>query len=60
MARWILTGLPVVVAGFLWLRNPDVMGLLFQSTGGQIALVVAALMVIAGSFTIQRMVDIDV
>jgi hypothetical protein len=32
----------------------------FSSSGGQIALVLAAAMVTAGSFVIQKIVDIDV
>jgi tight adherence protein B len=60
MARWILTALPIVLAFFLWLIHPDIMGVLVESSGGQIALVVAALMVVGGSFVIQRIVDIDV
>jgi tight adherence protein B len=60
MARWILTALPIVLALFLWLIHPDIIGILFASSGGQVALVVAASMVIAGSALIQRIVDIDV
>jgi hypothetical protein len=33
---------------------------LYETTGGQIALVVAALMVVAGSAVIQRIINIDV
>jgi Flp pilus assembly protein TadB/Mg-chelatase subunit ChlD len=60
MARWILTGLPVFVAAFLWLVHPDLMKQFFTSGGGQIALVMAAIMVATGSVLIQRIVDIDV
>ena len=60
MARWILTALPIVLTGFLWLVHPDVMANFFTSSNGQIALLVAALMVAAGSIIIQRIVDIDV
>ena len=60
MARWILTALPIALTGALWLMHPDVMSMFFESTGGQIAIVVAALMVAAGSAVIQRIVDIDV
>ena len=60
MARWILTALPIVLTGFLWLVHPDVMANFFTSSNGQIALLVAALMVAAGSVLIQRIVDIDV
>jgi tight adherence protein B len=60
MARWILTGLPIVLSAFLWLIHPDIIGMLFSSHGGQVALVVAASMVVAGSALIQRIVDIEV
>lgn len=60
MARWILTGLPIVtlLAGFL--IQPDVMGDFLSSSGGQIALVFAGVLVLAGSLAIQRIVDIEV
>jgi len=60
MARWILTALPIFMASFLWLIHPDVMANFFSSGGGQVALVIAAVMVAAGSVVIQRIVDIDV
>jgi Flp pilus assembly protein TadB len=60
MARWILTALPVFLTAFLWLVHPAVMAQFFTSGGGQVALAVAASMVAAGSFLIQRIVEIDV
>jgi tight adherence protein B len=60
MARWILTALPVAVAALLTLIQPDVMRPLFTTTAGFLALTIAGLMVIAGSFVIQRIVDIEV
>jgi tight adherence protein B len=60
MGRWILTGMPVVVGFFFWLIQPDQMRPLLVTTGGQVALVLAALMVAAGSLVIQRIVDIKV
>jgi tight adherence protein B len=60
MARWILTALPGVLTGFLWFMQPEVMGSFFGSTGGQIALFLAVVMVAAGSIVIQRIVDIEV
>jgi Flp pilus assembly protein TadB len=60
MSRWILTALPVVLALFLWVSNPDSMNSFVSSNVGQIALVAATLMVVAGSLVIQRIVDIDV
>jgi Flp pilus assembly protein TadB len=60
MARWILTALPVLLTGFLFVVHPDVMTRFFTSAGGQVALVASAMMVVAGSVVIQRIVDIDV
>jgi tight adherence protein B len=60
MARWILTGLPIFVTGFLWLIHPDVMLQFFTSGIGQVSLLIAATMVAAGSLIIQRIIDIDV
>ncbi|HWN22424.1 MAG TPA: type II secretion system F family protein, partial [Gaiellaceae bacterium] len=60
MSRWILTALPMFLAAFLWLANPDSMNNFVASGIGQVALVSATLMVAAGSVLIQRIVDIDV
>ncbi len=60
MARWILTALPFGVAAFLTLIQPGLMSPLYTTTGGHIALMIAALMVAAGSLVIQRIVDIEV
>lgn len=60
MARWILTALPLVLTLFLWFVHPDIMGAFFGSSGGQAALLIAVLMVAAGSLIIQRIVDIEV
>jgi tight adherence protein B len=60
MARWILTGLPIFVGGFFWVIQPGVMRPMFTSSGGQLALLIAALMVVAGSLSIKRIIDIDV
>lgn len=60
MARWILTALPVFVAAFLFLFHPDMMRAFFGSGIGQAFLLVAVLLVVAGSVLIQRIVEIDV
>jgi tight adherence protein B len=60
MARWILSVLPLVLALVMLLLMPAITKPLFQSTGGQIALVFAALLVVVGSFWIQRIVEIEV
>jgi tight adherence protein B len=60
MARWILTALPVFAGLAMWGLQGDLMRPLFTTDGGQIAIVVAALMVTAGSLVIQKIVDIKV
>jgi tight adherence protein B len=60
MARWILTALPAVAGAGMWLLQRDLMRPLLTTSGGQVALVVAATMVVAGSLVIQKIVDINV
>lgn len=60
MARWILTALPIVTGLAFFLLQPDVMRPMLVSSGGQIAFVIAGLMVAVGSVVIQRIVDIEV
>ena len=60
LARWILTALPLVVAGWIGLVNPHYLAPLFHTTGGQVLVAVAAAMVVAGSFAIKRVTDIEI
>jgi len=60
LSRWIVSLLPVFLLTVITLINPGYMHVLFASTGGRVALVFAALMVIAGSFVIKRIVNIRV
>jgi tight adherence protein B len=60
LARWILTGLPIAVGLGMWLLQDDAMKPLLTTNTGQILLVVATIMVVAGSLVIQRIVDIKV
>jgi tight adherence protein B len=60
MARWLLTLLPLFLASIITLLNPGYMRPLFESSGGRIALVLATVMVVAGSLAIRRIVDIKV
>jgi tight adherence protein B len=60
MARWILTALPVFTGLGLWLLAGPMMRPLLTTKVGQVLVVVAAFMVIAGSVVIQKIVDIDV
>lgn len=58
LARWILTGLPVVLAGVISILNPGYLDPLFSTATGQKLLVLAVAMLIAGSLIIRKIVDI--
>lgn len=60
LARWILSVLPVVLAMLMLLLSPKLMKPMLTSTGGQFALVVAAMFVVAGSLWIKKIVEIEV
>ena len=60
MARWILIVLPVVLALLMLVLLPDVTRPLFESSSGQVALTMAALLVVVGSFWIGKIVEIEV
>jgi tight adherence protein B len=60
LSRWIVSALPVFLLAVISLINPGYMNVLFASTGGRVALVFAALMVISGSLVIKRIVNIKV
>jgi tight adherence protein B len=60
MARWIVSALPVGLLVIISILNPDYMKPLVNRTAGQLMLVVAALMVIAGSLVIKRIVNIRI
>jgi len=60
MARWILTGLPIVTGLVFYAYQPGIVGPYFARAIGQITLVVAAILVASGSFVIQKIVDIEV
>ena len=60
MARWILTLLPVFLAAVISLLNPGYMQPLFGTTPGKFLVVLAVVMVVAGSLVIKRIVNIKV
>jgi len=60
MARWILTFLPVALALLISLSNPRYLAPLFDSTGGQVAIAIAILMIVSGSLIIKKIINIRV
>jgi tight adherence protein B len=60
LARWVLTLLPIGLALALLVMNPAWLDPLFDTNIGRAFLVLWALMLIAGSILIKRIVEIDV
>jgi tight adherence protein B len=60
MSRWILTGLPVLLLVVITVLNPGYIEPLYTHTAGKVLLVIAAIMVTAGSLVIRKIIDIKV
>jgi tight adherence protein B len=60
MARWIVSGLPVVLLGFISVIDPAYSKPLLVTTAGQVALAAATVMIIAGSLVIKKIINIKV
>jgi tight adherence protein B len=60
ISGYMVAVVPLVLAGVIYLINPEFMGLLFQHTCGHIMIGVAVVGIAAGFFAISKIVDIDV
>ena len=60
MSRWIVSFLPVGLLVLITLINPEYMEPLYTSTLGRVLLALAAVMVVAGSLVIRKIVNIKV
>jgi len=60
ISGYMVAGVPVLLAGVIYLISPEFMGLLFQHTCGHIMIGVAVVGIAAGFFVISKVVDIDV
>jgi tight adherence protein B len=60
MSRWIVSALPVGLLLVISVINPAYTTPLFTQTGGRVMLIFAAVMVVAGSLVIKRIVNIKV
>ncbi len=60
MAKWIVSLLPVALLLAISLINPGYMRPMWHETVGHLFLALAAVMVVAGSIVIGRIIDIDV
>jgi tight adherence protein B len=60
IARYILTGIPVVLLLFFFWVNPEWLEPLWTTTFGQFALAMWVVMLVGGWFAIKKIVDIEV
>jgi tight adherence protein B len=60
MSRWVVSLLPVGLLALITAINPGYMEPLYTHVFGRVLLVVAAVMVVAGSLVIKRIIDIKV
>jgi tight adherence protein B len=60
LSRWIVSFLPLFLLLVFTLINPKYMHVLYTSTGGRVSLGVAAVMVVAGSLVIKKIINIKV
>ena len=60
MARWIVSLLPVVLFFAIYVLNKDYLRPLWTEPVGIAGLIAAAMMVVAGSLVIKRIVNIEV
>jgi tight adherence protein B len=60
LSRWIVSALPVALLTFISLVNPSYMSVLYKETVGRVLLVFAALLIIAGSLVIRKIINIKV
>jgi tight adherence protein B len=58
-SSWVVAGVPVGVALFLLVTNPDYLDPLFHRLIGQVAAVAAVVMAIGGFYIIRRIVSIE-
>lgn len=60
LSAWVLTGLPIAIAVYMFAVNPDYIGLLFTTTMGLVMLIGALILLVAGVLWMRKIVNIDV
>jgi tight adherence protein B len=60
MSRWILTSLPIILLLVITVLNPEYVDPLYTREYGRILLVIAGVMVTAGSLVIRKIINIRV
>jgi tight adherence protein B len=60
LSAWVLTALPVAIAVYMFITNPEYIGLLVTAKLGIIMLSAAVVLLVIGVFWMRKIVDIDV
>ncbi|HEY6568290.1 MAG TPA: type II secretion system F family protein [Actinomycetota bacterium] len=60
LSAWVLTAMPLAIAGYMFIVNPEYIGLLFTTKLGLIMVFGAGLLLVAGVLWMRKIVDIDV
>jgi tight adherence protein B len=60
LSRWIVSALPVGLLLLISVINPNYMKPLFTHTSGKVILTIGAVMIVAGSLVIKRIVEIKI
>jgi tight adherence protein B len=60
MARWIISLIPIALMGLIAIITPSYLSPLFDTSSGQMALVVAAVLVVLGFWVISRIAAFEV
>jgi len=58
-SRWIVTSIPPILLGLIYLLNPRYLDSLFNTSTGQVLLCVAAGLIVLGSVVMGRIVNIE-
>ena len=60
LSAWVLTLMPIAIAGYMFAVNPEYISLLFTTKMGLVMLIGAGLLLVAGVLWMRKIVDIDV
>ncbi len=60
LSAWVLAILPMGIALYMFIVNPDYIGILFTDKRGIIMLIMALVLLVAGVLWMRKIVDIDV
>ncbi len=60
LSAWVLTLMPLAIGAYMFIVNPEYIGLLFTTKLGLIMVFGASILLVAGVLWMRKIVDIDV